>query len=137
MPSNVTNLQTSMILQMSTPHARDSATDVHITTIFLMPAGTTYHNKRYTVGYNTRKRPSTDLCLCSQCASHFYNSPTHRILRADSLQVAQDFCDHSRTRRGYDFFISIVRPVKSASRIPLLANHLVLHSSTTHLFSFG
>ena len=64
------------------------------------------------MGYNVRKCPGTDLCLCSQCASHFYNSPTHRIFRTDPLQVTKDLCDHCRARRGYDFIISIVHPTR-------------------------
>lgn len=58
------------------------------------------------MGYNTKKRPGTELCLCSQCAKHFYESPRHRIFRTDPLQVTKDMCDHCRTRRGYNFIIS-------------------------------
>ena len=72
------------------------------------------------MGYNTRKRPGTDLCLCSQCASHFYNSPTHRTFRTDPLQVTKDLCDHCRARRGYDFIISIVHPVRKRNAEPVI-----------------
>lgn len=72
------------------------------------------------MGYNTKKRPGTELCLCSQCAKHFYESPRHRIFRADPLQVTKDMCDHCRTRRGFDFIISLphtVRPPQMKSII--------------------
>ena len=72
------------------------------------------------MGYNTKKRPGTDLCLCSQCASHFYNSPAHRILRTDPLQVTKDLCDHCRARRGYDFIVSIARPVRKCNAKPVV-----------------
>ena len=72
------------------------------------------------MGYNTRKRTGTDLCLCSQCASHFYNSPTHRIFRADPLQVTKDLCDHCRARRGYEFIVSVIRPVRKCNARPAM-----------------
>lgn len=44
-----------------------------------------------------------ELCLCFNCTSVFYNSPTHRISRVDPLQAIMDTCDCCRSVRGYDF----------------------------------
>ena len=49
-----------------------------------------------------------EICLCSNCASVFFHSPTHRITRVDPLQVIKDTCDCCRSNRGYDFMLQHV-----------------------------
>ena len=46
-----------------------------------------------------------ELCLCSQCAGQFYNSPDHRIKRSDMNQQFTDSCDFCNVRRGFDFLV--------------------------------
>ena len=46
-----------------------------------------------------------ELCLCHSCASVFFRSPEHRIVRADPFQVIKSNCDCCRTRPGYDFIL--------------------------------
>ena len=55
-------------------------------------------------GTPMKKQTGTfEICLCHNCASVFYDSPSHRISRVDPLQVIKDTCDCCRSRRGYDF----------------------------------
>lgn len=63
---------------------------------------------------------SIELCLCIRCAQVFYESPNRRIKRVDPLQVTKNLCDHCRTRRGYDFIISIVHPVRKRNAEPVI-----------------
>ena len=46
------------------------------------------------------------LCLCSACAQQFYDSPDHRIRRADYDQVIKDICNFCGTRYGFDFLVT-------------------------------
>jgi hypothetical protein len=46
------------------------------------------------------------LCLCSTCAQQFYNSPEHRIRRADYEQSIKDLCDFCESRNGWDFLVT-------------------------------
>jgi len=46
------------------------------------------------------------LSLCHACAQQFYDSPEHRIRRADHTQVVLDECDYCTVRRGYLFKIT-------------------------------
>ena len=46
-----------------------------------------------------------ELCLCSRCASQFYNSPDHYIKRADQFQIEKDLCTFCNHRNGYDFLV--------------------------------
>ena len=46
------------------------------------------------------------LTLCSPCAQQFYDSPEHRIRRADYEEIIWDTCDYCAVRRGYTFIIT-------------------------------
>lgn len=46
-----------------------------------------------------------ELCLCSRCASQFYNSRHYFIKRADYDQTAKEPCTYCNIRTGYDFLI--------------------------------
>lgn len=46
-----------------------------------------------------------EICLCSRCASQFYNSPKHLIKRADPFQTVKEPCTYCNYRYGYDFLI--------------------------------
>ena len=52
-----------------------------------------------------QRNSKIEICLCPRCASHFFQSVTHAISRADPIQVLLDTCDCCRTKRGYDFII--------------------------------
>jgi len=54
-----------------------------------------------------RKKPRDEmlLCLCHACAQQFYDSPDHKIKRADYEQVIKDECDFCQQRRGYSFIV--------------------------------
>lgn len=52
---------------------------------------------------------SITLCLCRRCALVFYESPKHRVVRANPVQVIKEPCDYCRTRPGLDFIISVPR----------------------------
>ena len=54
-----------------------------------------------------------ELCLCSRCASDFYNMDGYKIKRVDMLQTSKDICTFCSYRRGYDFY---VWPVSSTRR---------------------
>lgn len=58
-----------------------------------------------------RKAKGAHLCLCSKCASFFYNSKKHRIYRVDMLQVITDECLFCRCSRGYDYLLEDL-PIK-------------------------
>lgn len=63
---------------------------------YTSPKGGKYMKKDY---------KSYEICLCNICAGVFFNSPSHRITRADPLQVILDTCDCCRTKRGFDFVL--------------------------------
>lgn len=63
---------------------------------YTSPKGGKYMKKDY---------KSHEICLCHSCAGVFFNSPSHRITRADPLQVILDTCDCCRTKRGFDFVL--------------------------------
>ena len=46
------------------------------------------------------------LTLCSPCAQQFYDSPEHRIRRADYEEIILETCDYCVVRRGYTFIIT-------------------------------
>ena len=46
-----------------------------------------------------------EICLCSRCASQFYNSPNHYIKRVDPYQTVKEPCTYCNYRYGYDFLI--------------------------------
>ena len=52
-----------------------------------------------------RKAKGAHLCLCSKCASFFYNSKEHRIYRVDMLQVITDECFFCRSIRAYAYIL--------------------------------
>ena len=54
-----------------------------------------------------------ELCLCSRCASQFYNSPNHFIKRVDPFQAEKEPCTYCNYRYGYDFLI--FDPTENAS----------------------
>ena len=45
------------------------------------------------------------LSLCTPCAQQFYNSPSHRIRRADHGQKTKDACDYCTSRYGFDYVV--------------------------------
>lgn len=47
-----------------------------------------------------------EICLCSICASAFYDMPAYKIIRKDPYQVERDLCTYCSSRLGYDFLIS-------------------------------
>ena len=47
-----------------------------------------------------------EICLCSACASAFYDIPTYRIKRKYPYQTEKDLCTYCNSRFGYDFLIS-------------------------------
>ena len=49
--------------------------------------------------------PTIEICLCSRCASVYYEDRDYVIERADLYQVELDECDLCRRPRGYDFLI--------------------------------
>jgi len=55
-----------------------------------------------------RRKPCDEmlLTLCHACAQQFYDSPEHKIRRADYNQVVLDECDYCTVRRGYNFIIT-------------------------------
>ena len=60
-----------------------------------------------------KKNTSVQICLCSHCASIFYNSSKHRISRSDPLQVITDECLFCRCCRGYDYNLEPVPNIKT------------------------
>jgi len=46
-----------------------------------------------------------EICLCSRCASQFYNSRQHFIKRADYYQINKEPCTYCNSRNGFDFLI--------------------------------
>ena len=57
-----------------------------------------------------RKRPvypHLELCLCSSCASHYFDSPHRRIRPLDPLLPVFKPCDLCRMRCGKPFHISL------------------------------
>jgi len=57
------------------------------------------------------------LCLCAACAHQFYDSPAHRIRRADRRQIIKDRCDYCNYRNGWDFVVINIENSKSRRRI--------------------
>jgi len=55
-----------------------------------------------------RRKPQDEmlLCLCHACAQQFYNSPEHKIRRADYQEVIKQECDYCAVRRGFSFIIT-------------------------------
>lgn len=54
--------------------------------------------------FNT-KTPNLEICLCSKCASVYYNDKNYYIERADKNQVIYEECMMCKNPRGYDFNI--------------------------------
>ncbi|MHB8963611.1 MAG: type II toxin-antitoxin system PemK/MazF family toxin [Saccharofermentanales bacterium] len=46
-----------------------------------------------------------ELCLCSRCASHYYDIYKKHIKRSDYNQEAKDWCDFCSVHLGYDYLI--------------------------------
>lgn len=59
-----------------------------------------------------RSRKPMELCLCSQCASYFGNSPDYYLLRQDPCQVVKETCTFCNTRTGYDYWVISTAPYK-------------------------
>ena len=58
------------------------------------------------------------LCLCTACAQQFYNSPFHRIKRANRKQKAKDSCDYCCYRNGWDYIVTnIEKPTSRSGRV--------------------
>lgn len=58
---------------------------------------------------------TVQICLCSKCAGVFYSSATHKIYRADPLQVITDECFFCRSSRGFDYSIETIPFTKKPS----------------------
>lgn len=55
---------------------------------------------------NKKNFPSRmEICLCSRCASVFYESKEYYIERLNPEQVVFEPCDICRRLRGYDFAV--------------------------------
>lgn len=39
-----------------------------------------------------------EICLCSKCASAFYDIPSYKIMRKDPYQVNKDLCTYCNSR---------------------------------------
>ena len=64
-------------------------------------------NSRPMLPITSRKPPDEMiLSLCSACAQQFYDSPEHKIRRADYQEVIKQECDYCAVRRGFSFVIS-------------------------------
>ena len=59
-----------------------------------------------------RSRKPMELCLCSQCASYFGNSPDYYLLRQDPCKVVKETCTFCNTRTGYDYWVISTVPYK-------------------------
>lgn len=63
----------------------------------------------YALAVSTGVGTNTDapliLCLCSACASQFYDSPDFHIARIDSMQLEKDVCTYCNSRQGYNYKI--------------------------------
>ncbi len=46
-----------------------------------------------------------EMCLCSVCASTYYNMPDHGITRVNMYQIVKDKCTLCGYRMGYDFYV--------------------------------
>lgn len=46
-----------------------------------------------------------EICLCSRCASIYYESKNHYIVRKSLYQDILEPCDICKNPRGYDFLI--------------------------------
>ena len=57
--------------------------------------------------------PSLELCLCSHCASIYYEDHGCHIERADLGQVVFEPCDICKNPHGYDFLIWDVSSVQN------------------------
>lgn len=44
-----------------------------------------------------------EICLCSRCASQYYNMPDKAIRRVDDFQEIMDTCDFCQHRKGYNY----------------------------------
>lgn len=53
-----------------------------------------------------------ELCLCSICASGYYNMPDRRIERVDMFQTDKDVCTLCNYRLGYDFYVWPIASVR-------------------------
>jgi len=65
-------------------------------------------NRRRVSPPQPRKKPQEEmlLSLCSACAQQFYDSPEHKIKRADYDQIIKEECDYCAVRRGFSFVIT-------------------------------
>lgn len=64
-------------------------------------------DKSLSVSIGLKKRKDTPLllCLCSTCASQFYNNPEYFVHRLDQEQKEKELCMYCNIRRGYDYCI--------------------------------
>jgi len=67
------------------------------------------------------------LCLCAACAHQFYESPGHRVRRADRKQSVKDRCDFCNYRYGFDYIVINIekssprrRPRPARKRVALM-----------------
>ena len=71
---------------------------------------------------NVERKPhpgEMELCLCSSCASTYYNMPDRRIKRVDMLQMDKDICTLCGYRRGYDFYVWPVSNVQKKRNVQI------------------
>jgi len=65
---------------------------------------------------NRARRDEMLLSLCAACAQQFYDSPFHRIRRADRKQKYKDSCDYCCYRNGWDFVVTNIEKPRSRRR---------------------
>lgn len=54
-----------------------------------------------------------EMCLCSRCASTFYEMPDHGIKRVYKFQFESEPCSICNCHQGYDFYVWPVSSVKN------------------------
>lgn len=62
---------------------------------------------------NNSTRPDFEVCLCSRCASIYYESKKHYVVRKDLYQYILEPCDICKNPHGYDFLIWDVSSVQN------------------------
>jgi len=56
------------------------------------------------------------LSLCGACAQQFYDSPCHRIRRAERVQKFKDSCDYCCYRNGWDYVVTNIENTRPRRR---------------------
>ena len=62
-------------------------------------------NRALKVSMSLLRNEPNRITLCLPCASAFYNSGSHFILRVDRYQTTKSMCNYCNHRYGYDYFL--------------------------------